>query len=58
VFEQLALQLLQGSGHLFEWRPIAQGTRLALNQLNIVLPVVDGLITLKAAGQPYEAESP
>ncbi len=39
VFEELALQLLQGSGHLFEWRPIAQGTRLALNQLNIALPV-------------------
>ncbi len=49
MFEQLTLQLLQGSGHLFEWRPVAQCSGLALNQLNIVLPIATFVLDAMAS---------
>src|SRR3546814_14562070 len=42
-FEQMPLQLPEGFGHFQEWRSIAQSARLALNNCQIVPPVIDRL---------------
>jgi len=39
----MPLQLPEGFGHFEEWRPIAQSARLALNNCQIVPPVIDRL---------------
>src|SRR3546814_17478719 len=39
----MPLQLPEGFGHFQEWRSIAQSVRLALNNCQIVPPVIDRL---------------
>ena len=42
ALEQGPLELPEGIGHLYERRSIAQGTRLALDDREIMPPVIDG----------------
>ena len=51
VTQQMSLKMLQGLGHGFERSAIAQGAGLALQQADVVAPVVQGLTTLEAARQ-------
>ena len=46
VFEQMPLQQLQGRWHRQEWGAVAQSSWFLDNQGNVVLPVVEGLVTV------------
>lgn len=50
VAQQDVLQLTQDLWQGLEWGTIAQGPRLALDQADVVPPVVEGLVALKASG--------
>lgn len=51
VTQETSLKMLQGLGHGFERSAIAQGAGFALQQADVVAPVVQGLSTLEAARQ-------
>src|SRR3546814_15898857 len=50
----MPLQLPEGFGHFQEWRSIAQSARLALNNCQIVPPVIDRLprLLVRAVDHP------
>lgn len=47
VFQEVPLQVQQRFGHGLEWRTIAQGSRLLDDQRDVVLPVVEGDVSLE-----------